>query len=150
MRESKRVKPMQKGYVCGAALELEIKQAAELFQTSCAWAFNLAEGVEGFVDIFMETVSSLQKLRKLPLDRDFSRESEADVRRLLRKLRTYSRRMAAEDEPLSVIGIVDDLQELEMHCNRAKKLLQRNNHTKKLKVAKPQLRTVRNDRASER
>ena len=114
--------PMERGYVSGSELSLEIKHTEELLQASCHWALSLAEGVEGFEDTFLETVGYLESLEEAPLAVEFDASSIPRIRSILRKIRNYCRRMATEGKPLSVIGIVEDLQELEAYTAMLRKL----------------------------
>jgi hypothetical protein len=123
-RKSAEIHPMENGYVSGSALSLEIKQTEELLQTSCYWAINLAEGIEGFEDSFLSAVRYLDDLQEMPLKTKFDNRFVPKIRSTLRKIRSYCSRMAAEDKPLSVMGIVEDLQELELYSNKLRKLLE--------------------------
>jgi hypothetical protein len=51
-RKKKEVRPMERGYISGSELSLEIEQAEELLPTSCHWAVNLTEGIQHFGDSF--------------------------------------------------------------------------------------------------
>jgi hypothetical protein len=71
-RKKKEVRPMERGYILGSELSLEMEQAEELLQA---------------------------------------------------RIRNYCRRMAAVDQPLSFMSIIEDLQELEIYSTKLRKLL---------------------------
>jgi hypothetical protein len=129
-RKIAEVHPMENGYISGSELSLEVEQAEELLQVSCKWAINLAEGIEGFQDSFLMAVGYLDELREKPLKTGFDDRLERKIRSLLRKIRNYCRRMAAEDKPLSVMGIVEDLQELAIYSTKLRNLLKLLKETK--------------------
>src|SRR5206468_1214056 len=115
--------PMDKGYTSGLELSLEEKCAEELLQASCHWAVNLAEGIDGFDFWFSDAVNCLDQLRKVPLQANFDPTSAPKIRSTLKKLRKYCRRMASEDEPLSVDGIIGDLQQLKSYSSVLSRLI---------------------------
>jgi hypothetical protein len=116
------IETMEKGYVARRELSLEIKHAGESLQASCHWAFNLAEGIEGFQDSFLRAVSHLQDLEAAPLTKGFDLESAPKIISVLSKVRRYCRQMADESKPLSVDGIIEDCQELERYATMLEKL----------------------------
>jgi hypothetical protein len=121
MEKRKEKHPMQHGYLSGLELSLEIKHAEELLQTSCHWALSLAEGIQDFEQSFMDAVGYLEELGESPTRVGFDKVHERKIRSALLKIRKYSRRMASENKPLSVIDIVEDCQELTVYSNLLKK-----------------------------
>jgi hypothetical protein len=97
-RKKKEVRPMERGYISGSELSLEIEQAEELLPTSCHWAVNLTEGIQHFGDSFSRTVSDLDDLRNKRLENGFDVKRAPKIRSVLRRIRNYCRRMAAEDQ----------------------------------------------------
>jgi hypothetical protein len=123
MKKKTQIGPRDKGYTSGLNLSLEAKCAEELLQESCHWAVNLAEGIAGFDFWFSDAVNCLDQLRKIPLEAGFDPRAAPKIRSVLNKLRKYCRKMASEDEPLSIDGIIEDLQQLKRHSLKLNRLI---------------------------
>jgi len=92
------------------ALSTEVQQAYDLLQLSCNWAFSLSEGVANFENSLSSAVSHLEELVEVTDQKDMSPEQQKKIRSVLWRLRKYSRQMYDGSEPLSVIGIIADVQ----------------------------------------
>ena len=110
--------PKKRDRVSDRLLSLEIQQAREHFEVGCNWARSLSEEIAGFNDDFCEIASTLEELQ----EHEFDKASAKKVRRALLELRKYTRLMAAVDEPLSVLGIIEDLQQVDEYLQMLKDL----------------------------
>jgi hypothetical protein len=107
----------------GSVLESEIEHASDLLQVSCNWAFSLSEGVQNFETTFSDALRSLEKLRARTRKRKLRKIERQKIQGALWKLRKYSRQMASDEEPLTIIGIVEDVQIMDELSDMLKKVL---------------------------
>ena len=123
MTSAKKQKKKIKWSLSREALSTEVEQTSALLQLCCNWAFSLSEGVAEFQDSISDVITSLDKLTIRSRTRDLDPTQQRKIRAALWRLRQYSRNMADDSEPLSVIGICEDLGEMDELSQRLKRVL---------------------------
>jgi hypothetical protein len=114
------------------ALATEIEQASTLLQLCCNWAFSLSEGVADFQNDMLAVTSGLEKLKVRSLSRDMDLAQQRKIRGVLWQLRKYSREMADETKPLSVINMVSDCESIAALLQMIREVLQQTKRDKRL------------------
>jgi DnaJ-domain-containing protein 1 len=110
MKSKKKQKKLRGHFLSRHALSTEVKHASELLQLSCNWAFSLSEEVADLQDSMSNAVDHLEELVKTTDEEDMNLEQQKKIRAMLGRIRKYYRQMYSDSEPLSVFGIVEDLQ----------------------------------------
>src|SRR3954452_17988490 len=93
-------------------LEAELKAACEALEVSCGWAINLSEAISDFDSSFSNALADLKKLIGQLSERQFEVTERLKIRKALQQIRSYSRKMASDEEPLSIAGIMEDVRQI--------------------------------------
>jgi hypothetical protein len=104
-------------------LAKKVKQTEERLQASCGWAVSMCETLEPFQNEFYDTVSRLEQLEEFCSKHKTTKAQRQQIGAVLRRLRKYSRKMADQSKPLTVLGIIWDLERMNELATLVKRLL---------------------------
>lgn len=102
----------------------DLKEAHDLFQNGCGWAADLSERISDFQSDFFSLVTSLEELQNTVATRQLEVNTADKCRKAMKRLGKYCRLMGRDDEPLTVLGIMQDCEQIEEHKQRFAKLLE--------------------------
>jgi uncharacterized protein Yka (UPF0111/DUF47 family) len=109
MKSKKKQKKLHGDFQSRHALSTEVKHALELLHLSGNWAFHLGEDVAHLLNSMDNVADRLEEL-VTTYEEDMNLEQQKKIRAMLGRVRKYYRQMHNDSEPLSVLGIVEDLQ----------------------------------------
>lgn len=93
-------------------LQAQVDRAIEAFHEHCTWAFDLAQASSGYADEYFETLFSLKQLAHLARHWKIAGHSETRLRATLRELQGYSHYTKADEQPLEVWVVAEDMRSL--------------------------------------
>lgn len=108
--------------ISNEALAQEIKNARSHFEVSSNWLFGLAEQIASFPDMSLQAVEILRTLRRQAFNGEIRGVEKNRLYGTLAALRTYSRAVADEEEP---IDAVESVSAFEDHLAELKKMAKR-------------------------
>lgn len=105
------------------SLKKDVERTELLLQENCHWACCLAENIAGYADSLSDVLKQINRVKDNPKKVQGATRDKFNA--ILAELRDYSRRMANETKPLTVIGISEDCQQINSFKRRLGKLMKK-------------------------